>query len=405
VTRAWTLLALVACVEPSHEGASRPIDDYLGHLGTELVLRARPRLRAGSGTPPTPNDVAAWTAPWMASVACAAGPALPGPIRDRTRGTPVEIAAGTWEIELEWLIPSGPDSRPADPLEVAVPVRTIEGVLGRPCPPGHPWWPAGLGVDQIPYGLERLPFEVEEAPRSRDAFPPYAALFGDDRLLDVDVFLGPQRTDDPSFGDNLATLERWLAGRGYGETEGAFERTMATPFGDVRVEVHVHASIEGAPARPADEELLSSLGTRDAVVFAGHSGSGGRTLFLSPDHVLAAERIAASALPAERAQVVLLDSCSTYAFSDAFASNPAKPAGAFLDLVTTGSFSAVDSVAAVQALVDTLAGIDRAGRHRPRTYGAMLRWLATTHELSLGRRTLYGVHFVDDNPTIDPYAR
>jgi hypothetical protein len=90
----------------------------------------------------------------------------------------------------------------------------------------------------------------------------------------------------------------------------------------------------------------------------------------------------------------------TYHIGEAFKRNPAK-AGRNIDVITTTSFSDASTPAAVQDFIARITELDSQGRHRPRTVKSLISDLDSN---SYWSHTLYGVHGIDDNPALHPYA-
>jgi len=106
-------------------------------------------------------------------------------------------------------------------------------------------------------------------------------------------------------------------------------------------------------------------------------------------------------MPAERYQIVFAEGCDTYQIGEAFRRNPAKPDGAFIDVITTTSFSNASTPAAVQDFISRLIERDGDGRHQPRTLKSLLVDLDSN---SYWFHTMYGIHGIDDNPALHPYG-
>jgi len=106
-------------------------------------------------------------------------------------------------------------------------------------------------------------------------------------------------------------------------------------------------------------------------------------------------------MPDDKYQIVVAEGCDTYMIGEAFKENPHKQ-GKNIDIVTTTSFSNAATPATVEDFVTRLIELDSAGRHRPRTMSALLSDLDSN---SYWFHTMYGIHGIDDNPRLHPYAR
>jgi hypothetical protein len=108
-------------------------------------------------------------------------------------------------------------------------------------------------------------------------------------------------------------------------------------------------------------------------------------------------------MPAERYQVVLAEGCDTYQIGTAFRANPAKPDGRFIDIITTTSFSNASTPKTVEDFLGALLERDSRGRLRPRTLKSLLTNLDAASS-SAGFHTMYGIHGIDDDPALHPFA-
>jgi hypothetical protein len=71
-------------------------------------------------------------------------------------------------------------------------------------------------------------------------------------------------------------------------------------------------------------------------------------------------------------------------------------------VITTTSFSNVESPLTVQNTITRLIERDSQGRHRPRTVSTLLSQLDENAD-DVGFTTMYGIHGIDDNPRLHPY--
>jgi Lamin Tail Domain len=106
-------------------------------------------------------------------------------------------------------------------------------------------------------------------------------------------------------------------------------------------------------------------------------------------------------MPADTYQIVLAEGCDTFALGEAFKKNPAKPDGKDIDIITTTSFSNASTPQTVKDFITAIAGTRYSGDHEPKTYGTLLTDMdSNTYYF----HTMYGVHSIDDNPRLHPYA-
>jgi hypothetical protein len=80
--------------------------------------------------------------------------------------------------------------------------------------------------------------------------------------------------------------------------------------------------------------------------------------------------------------------------------NPAKQ-GKDIDIITTTSFSV--SYSPVSDFMARLIEIDSSSRHRPRTMSQTIADL-DLYSVDEPSPTMYGIHGIDDNPKLHPYA-
>ncbi len=154
-----------------------------------------------------------------------------------------------------------------------------------------------------------------------------------------------------------------------------------------------------------EADMFDSLANREVVIFSGHSGpfygfalANWRTT--SAGDVDDSELMEAE-LNVGTYQLIVAEGCDTYAIGHAFYLNPSKPGLEDLDVITTTSFS---NAATAGTVIDTLTAL-MGGRWdkkaAPKTYGELLNELDAN---STWFTTMYGVHGIDDNPTVHPFA-
>jgi hypothetical protein len=107
----------------------------------------------------------------------------------------------------------------------------------------------------------------------------------------------------------------------------------------------------------------------------------------------------AAPMPSDRYQVVLAEGCDTYQIGTAFKENPNK-AGKNVDVITTMSFSDASSPLAVQHFVSALLARDTHARLRPVPVSTLLTRLDDATFFN----PMYGMHGIDDNPKLVPFA-
>src|SRR5262249_45747144 len=105
---------------------------------------------------------------------------------------------------------------------------------------------------------------------------------------------------------------------------------------------------------------------------------------------------------ATKYQVILAEACDTYMIGQAFKNNPNKN-GKNVDVITTTSFSNASTPETVETFITRLIETDSQSRHRPRTLKSLLEDLDDS-ATSVGFKTKYGIHGIDDDPKLHPYA-
>lgn len=268
---------------------------------------------------------------------------------------------------------------------------------------------------------EAITFSIKRERPSTDGFFDLARLTADGKL-DIDVYFGWDYHSEYHL-KHSKQMFTWLDNQGFRppvsswerltHTSGAFKRTVKADGRTVDVEVRLYFGKPGTPTDPdtdaggrlLEELALGSLATRDVIVYSGHSGPFyGFALAnwkKTAEGDLDDDDIRVAPMPADRYQLVLAEGCDTYQIGTAFKENPAK-AGKHVDVITTTSFSNASSPAAVQHFLSTLLARDSLQRLRPQPVSSLLTKLDAS---SRGFATMYGMHGIDDNPTVVPWAR
>lgn len=282
--------------------------------------------------------------------------------------------------------------------------------------PWSSWNPATASADQ----KEKIAFSIRKEQSSSDGFFDLARLTADGKL-DMDVYFGWDYHSAYHLKHSKQFFT-WLKDQGFRapvaswdaltHTSGAFTRTVNAGGRTIGVEVRVYFGKPGTPTDPDTDDggaLLedlarASLATRDVVIYSGHSGPFfGFALAnwkKTAEGDLDDAEIRTARMPADRYQVVLAEGCDTYQIGTAFKENPNK-AGKNVDVITTTSFSDASSPAAVENFVATLLARDSRQRLRPQPVSSLLTKLDSG---SWGFTSLYGMHGIDDNPKLVPFA-
>ncbi len=267
---------------------------------------------------------------------------------------------------------------------------------------------------------ETVTFSIARERASTDGFFDIARLTEDGKL-DMDVFFGWDYHSDFHLKHSKQFFT-WLKGQGFTapvatwdkltRTSGAFKRTVQANGKPVTVEIRIFFGKPGTVTDPdtdaggivLETEARNSLKTRDVIVYSGHSGPFyGFALAnwkKTSEGDLDDADMKLAEMPANRYQVVLAEGCDTYQIGEAFKANPNK-AGKHIDIITTTSFSDASSPAAVQNFVAALLARDTLGRLRPQPVSQLLTRLDSE---SSSFASLYGMHGIDDNPKLVPFA-
>lgn len=160
-----------------------------------------------------------------------------------------------------------------------------------------------------------------------------------------------------------------------------------------------------AGGRQLEADMLESLAAREVVIFSGHSGPFyGFALAnwkLTSEGDLDDSELQDVALWKDHYQLIVAEGCDTYGLGQAFALNPSKPGLKDLDVITTTSFSNAASSATVTDVLTVLLGAPGKKVAAPTRYAELLADLDAN---SYWFDSMYGVHGLDDNPHVHPWA-
>jgi len=334
--------------------------------------------------------------------------------------------ATTWDFEFEQIIAGRRDLMSRLPLD-AQNRFTIE--IGKPTnaemerdsewyrkEPWDNWDPANVPA----YQKESLTLAIKPETKSSDGWWDYKRLF-EDGVLTVDVHYGYDYHAQGHLTDSKA-FYAWLIDHGfrspvssydaYTRTSGPLTRTLDADGRNIRVEVRFFYGRPGTPTDPdtdgggklLEQDMLASLKTRDVIIYSGHSGPlYGFALAnweKTDEGDLDDSELATAQLAAGRYQIVFAEGCNTYMLGPTLLGNPAKQ-GMDIDVITTTSFSV--SYSPVEDFLRRLLEVDPESRHRPRTMAQTIEDL-DLYSVGEPSPSMYGIHGVDDNPKLHPYA-
>ncbi len=282
--------------------------------------------------------------------------------------------------------------------------------------PWDNWNPAAVPAAQ----KETISFSVSREKASNDAWWDYKKLLADDKLT-IDAHFGWDY-HSAYHTKHSKELYSFLLARGftspvtswdkYTRTSGPLTRKMKANGRDVSVEVRIYYGRTGTDTDPdtaaggivLEKDMRESLNTRDVVIYSGHSGPFyGFALAnwkKTDEGDLDDSEMSTVTMPANRYQIVLAEGCDTYMTGQAFKLNPNK-LGKNIDIVTTTSFSNAGTATTVTNFVTKLLE-NTSGTLRPKPVSVMLTDINATAEY--GFNTLYGIHGIDDNPQLSPFA-
>ncbi|MCA9525415.1 MAG: lamin tail domain-containing protein, partial [Myxococcales bacterium] len=284
-----------------------------------------------------------------------------------------------------------------------------------------PW--SGFNPDQLSDAQkETVNLTIAAEPRSADAWFDYAPLI-EDGVLDIGVHFGWDYHDAYHIKHSEATYD-WLVARGFKSPVGSYAelahdsgpltKDMLTPLGPVQMKVSLYWGKPGtatdpdtnAGGRQLEADMLESLKSRDVIMYSGHSGPFYAFALanwrMTDEGDLDDSEIPDVEMP-ERYQVVLAEGCDTYAIGQAFFANPAKRDRKNIDIITTTSFSNASTSSAVTDFLSAFVG---KGSGEDLTALPRLTELLTDLDTnSSWFATMYGVHGIDDNPHVHPFAK
>jgi hypothetical protein len=196
----------------------------------------------------------------------------------------------------------------------------------------------------------------------------------------------------------------------YGIDAGDLRKTIQVNGQAVEVEVKLVHPGQGDPANPAfagqmKEAMIKAFGQRQMIIYEGHAGPLYGFALANWRQTEAGElddsELPHMQVPQDFYQIVLASGCDTYMVADSLYKLPQKQGRVDLDVITTSSFSnAAGRGRAAKAMMRAVLNQEDEGSLKPQTYGALLRELNYEWRMT----PLYGVHGIDDNPRVNPFA-
>ena len=331
------------------------------------------------------------------------------------------IVGGTSDLLTLLPTTTGPDGRKQFTLQMGRPTNTQMAQLEL----NSEWYRSAPWSDwdpskHSPEELEPIDLSIWPETRSTDAWIDYNALFADG-LLTVAVHFGWDYHAEYHL-KHSESFYKWLTGTmgftspvasyaEYTRTSGPLKKTFTANGRQLTAEVSLYWGKPGTDTDPdtdaggivLENDMRESFRTKEVIMFSGHSGYlYGFALAnwrKTSEGDLDDSEVPGLDMPADVYQLVLAEGCDTYAMGEAFWQNPNKAGRKNLDIITTTSFSNASAPTVVQDTISAL--VPRSGQHLPSTYSQLLRDLDTN---SYWFNTMYGVHGIDDNPKLHPYA-
>jgi hypothetical protein len=338
----------------------------------------------------------------------------------------------TWDFTFKQLAAGSNQMMNRLPLRTENGKRVFDVEIGRPSnaemqqletnaewyrrAPWGEWNPATVPADQ----KETITFEIAPDTASTDGYLDLERLTSDG-VLDMDVYFGWDYHAAYHL-KHSQSLFTWLQGEGFQAPvaswdaltpeSGPFTKTIQADGRDVKVEVRMYFGKPGTSTDPdtaaggvvLENLALDSLKQRDVIIYSGHSGPfygfalANWNLTTEGDLDDADMRVAQ--MPADKYQVVLANGCDTYQIGTAFKENPNKH-GKNVDIITSTSFSNAGTPSTVEDFITSVMPLDGQDRLEPHPVSNMLTAL---DRASYGFDTMYGMHGIDDDPKLVPFA-
>jgi len=283
--------------------------------------------------------------------------------------------------------------------------------------PWDGWNPAMVAADK----KETITFSIAKERASTDGFFDLQRLTADGKL-DMDVYFGWDYHSEYHLKHSRQFFT-WLKDQGFRapvaswdqltHTSAPFTRTVKADGKSIQVEIRMYFGKPGTAVDPdtdaggkvLEDLAFGSLASRDVIIYSGHSGPFYGFAIANwkktEEGDLDDADMRTAQMPSDRYQLVLAEGCDTYQIGTAFKENPNKN-GKNIDVITTTSFSDASSPAAVEQFVQALLARDSLQRLRPQPVSGLLTRLDGN---SWSFKSLYGMHGIDDNPKLVPFAK
>ncbi len=280
--------------------------------------------------------------------------------------------------------------------------------------------PANVSASQ----KEILPLKIRPESEEQDAWIDTERLFADGKLS-IGIHFGwdyhssyhlkhskeiyTWLTKDKGFKSPVASYDKLRF------DSGPLKGTVTYHGKTIAVEIALFWGIPGDAATDPDtgaggiqleKSMYESFRSRKVIIFSGHSGPFyGFALAnwkKTDEGDLDDSDVLTMDLWKGQYQIVVAEGCDTYGLGEAFALNPQKPGLLDIDVLTTTSFSNASTAASVKNVLAVLIGASGKKEVATTKYSQLL---VTLDGGTYGFSTMYGVHGIDDNPRVHPWAK
>lgn len=252
--------------------------------------------------------------------------------------------------------------------------------------------------------------------RSLNAYPKVLELFQDG--LDIAVHVGGDHNDPRQDLNHARSIFDDLRFSGFKSPvsrfedlkaeSGPFTRTIKVRGETVPVRVRLlHVEMTTPETRNVlIDAFKNSMKEADIVIYDGHAGRrvdySGVVVAYSPARVALPAAQFKDVETSDKQQVYLFNGCETYnGYADELYKNPNRTT-ANTDIITTGNYSAIFRKAS-QVISFIHSFIDEGKRgYVPQSWDTILQKMNKDGERAWVH--IYGVHGIDDNPKISPFA-
>lgn len=262
--------------------------------------------------------------------------------------------------------------------------------------------------------MEEIQVMVGAEKESIDAWPNYTSMFADD-LLDILIIVGGDYNAERYDLKAAKEIFGWLTTAGF--TGGvasfeelkldspAFEKTLQLPGRSIKVSVRLYHPdiVEDGALEQLRQAVVTGYETADVVIYDGHAGEdpdySGVVYHYNPRKAITANDLAGLNLPSSY-QLFMFNGCKTYAaYPDALYASGTKDYSN-LDLISTVNFSWLTMQPFTTSGFINQLTARRGGQHDPLTFNEILREINKSNNANV----YYGVHGLDDNAHLNPYA-